>query len=74
MGAVQEHSTNTGSASLDDSKQAPMLLSASNDGTVALWDLSKCCKQGRHDVLPRQLAQTDALHTGGQSQTGSCLH
>ena len=43
---------------------APLLLSASNDGTVALWDLSRCCEQGRHDMLPRQLAQTDALHTG----------
>ena len=43
---------------------APLLLSASNDGTVALWDLSMCCEQGRHDMLPRQLAQTDALHTG----------
>lgn len=60
-GAMQKQS------SRDGSRQAPMLLSASNDGTVAVWDLSKGCEQGRHDLLPRQVTQTDALHTGGQT-------
>ena len=37
----------------------PQLLTASNDGSVSLWDLSKCCG-GR----PLELAHTEALHTG----------
>ena len=37
----------------------PTLLTASNDGTVRLWDLGKCC-----DGMPLELAQADDLHTG----------
>lgn len=37
----------------------PRMLSASNDGSVRLWDLSKCC-----GGLPLELAQADDLHTG----------
>lgn len=37
----------------------PRLLTASNDGTVCLWDLSKYCG-GR----PLELVQADDLHTG----------
>lgn len=59
-------------AAIKDNVQVPLLLSASNDGTVALWDLSKCCEQGRPDVRPRQLAQTDALHTG-EDTTSRCF-
>lgn len=52
--------------SIQAAKEAPLLLTASNDGTVALWDLSKGCEQGRHEVLPQQLSVTDALHSGGK--------
>ncbi|KAL3150430.1 GATOR complex protein wdr59, variant 2 [Trebouxia sp. C0010 RCD-2024] len=38
----------------------PTLLTASNDGSVRLWDLSKGC-----EGMPLELAQTDDLHTGG---------
>ncbi|KAL0034450.1 hypothetical protein WJX79_002846 [Trebouxia sp. C0005] len=38
----------------------PQLLTASNDGSVSLWDLSKCC-----DGRPLEAAHTDTLHTGG---------
>lgn len=37
----------------------PTLLTASNDGSVRLWDLSKGC-----EGMPLELAQTDDLHTG----------
>lgn len=37
----------------------PSLLTASNEGSVRLWDLSKCC-----GGLPLELAQADDLHTG----------
>ena len=37
----------------------PQLLTASNDGSVSLWDLSKCC-----DGRPQQVAHTETLHTG----------
>lgn len=37
----------------------PTLLTASNDGSVRLWDLSKGC-----DGMPLELAHADDLHTG----------
>lgn len=37
----------------------PHLLTASNDGSVSLWDLSKCC-----DGRPQEVAHTQTLHTG----------
>lgn len=40
----------------------PTLLTASNDGSVRLWDLSKGC-----DGMPLELAQADDLHTGSAS-------
>jgi len=46
----------------DGSSQAsglPQMLTASNDGSVSLWDLSKCC-EGR----PPRVAHADSLHTG----------
>ena len=44
-----------------DSKAAALsrMLTASNDGSVRLWDLGKCC-----GALPLELAQADDLHTG----------
>ena len=52
-----------------DSKAAalPRMLTASNDGTVRLWDLSKCC-----GGLPLELAQADDLHTGKPPGTHAC--
>lgn len=37
----------------------PRMLTASSDGSVRLWDLSKCC-----GGVPLELAQADDLHTG----------
>ncbi|DBA79005.1 TPA: hypothetical protein ACH3X1_008871 [Trebouxia sp. C0004] len=49
----QEEKTDYGS-------EVVRLLTASNDGSVSLWDLSKCC-----DGRPLEAAHTDTLHTGG---------
>lgn len=53
----QEQKTDYGSELV----RLPQLLTASNDGSVSLWDLSKCC-----DGRPLEAAHTDTLHTGWQ--------
>lgn len=45
----------------------PRLLTASNEGSVRLWDLSKCC-----GGLPLELAQADDLHTGKPPAMFAC--
>lgn len=45
----------------------PRLLTASHDGSVRLWDLSKCC-----GGMPLQLAQADDLHTGKAPAMYAC--
>lgn len=47
-----------------------LLLSAANDGVVALWDVGKSAERalgGRtaHNAMPKPLARTDDLHAGG---------
>lgn len=45
----------------------PRLLTASNEGSVRLWDLSKCC-----GGVPLELAQADDLHTGKPPAMFAC--
>ncbi|KAK9830394.1 hypothetical protein WJX72_011510 [[Myrmecia] bisecta] len=44
----------------------PLLLSASNDGSLAVWDLSKCTQQGgQAGGLPQHMSEATTLHSGG---------
>eukprot|EP00899_Mesostigma_viride_P007493 jgi/Mesvir1/16745/Mv15125-RA.1 len=61
---------------------APLLLTASNDACVSLWDISKSCSTGAGRgggggaARPRLLWEADHLHTGGifsMQQLGSRL-
>ena len=68
-------SADAGAASGDDSSggggESLLLLTASNDGSVSLWDLSRSAEAaGGRGLVPQCLAKATDLHNGEAAMSG----